>query len=186
MKKEDRRSLANVVKQITPSPEEENAMAALFKDVASKIKIPKTQVILGGSGAKGTWLKDDCDMDIYVKFQHAAYKDRSDQLSELLHKALKKKLKGITRVHGSRDYFHLKKEGYTIIALEQNKTSASLFDFSPAPNEKLAVVMGNEVRGINAQSLKHTDHILHIPMQGKKESLNVGVAADIALFTLLK
>ncbi len=80
----------------------------------------------------------------------------------------------------------LKKEGCTIVALEQNKTSASLFDYAPKANEKLVVVMGNEVRGINAQSLKHADHILHIPMQGKKESLNVGVAAGIALFTLLK
>lgn len=87
----------------------------------------------------------------------------------------------------------LKAEGYTIIAIEQNKTSTSLFDHrlqrDPAKGggyQKIAVVMGNEVRGINAQSLKHADHILHIPMQGKKESLNVGVAAGIALFTLLK
>ena len=80
----------------------------------------------------------------------------------------------------------LKKEGYMIIALEQNKTSTSLFDFLPPATKKLAVVMGNEVRGINAQSLKHADHVLHIPMQGKKESLNVGVAAGAALFTLLK
>ena len=80
----------------------------------------------------------------------------------------------------------LKKEGYTIVAIEQNKNSKSLFEYSPAKNKKLAVVMGNEVRGINAQSLRHADHILHIPMQGKKESLNVGVAAGIALFTLLQ
>ncbi len=80
----------------------------------------------------------------------------------------------------------LKGAGYTIIALEQNKSSKSLFDYTPTSNKKLAVVMGNEVRGINSQSLKHADHILHIPMQGKKESLNVGVAAGIALFTLLK
>src|SRR3990167_10883166 len=63
----------------------------------------------------------------------------------------------------------LKKDGYTIIALEQNKNSKSLFDYSPAKNEKLAVVMGNEVRGINTQSLRHADHVLHITMQGKKE-----------------
>ena len=80
----------------------------------------------------------------------------------------------------------LKKEGYTIVALEQNKISKSLFEYSPIKNEKLAIVMGNEVRGINTQSLKHADHILHIPMQGKKESLNVGVACGVALFTLLK
>jgi TrmH family RNA methyltransferase len=61
-----------------------------------------------------------------------------------------------------------------------------LFAYTPASEEKLAVIMGNEVRGIAKQSLKHADHILHIPMQGKKESLNVGVAAGIALFTLLQ
>src|SRR3989344_3161117 len=80
----------------------------------------------------------------------------------------------------------LKLEGYTIVAIEQNKKSRSFFEYAPRANQKLAVVMGNEVRGISKQSLKHADHILHIPMQGKKESLNVGVAAGIALFTLLK
>ncbi len=80
----------------------------------------------------------------------------------------------------------LKAEGYTVVALEQNEESTSLFDYKPKPGEKLAVVMGNEVRGISKQSLKHADHILHIPMRGKKESLNVGVAAGIALFTLLQ
>ena len=80
----------------------------------------------------------------------------------------------------------LKKEGYTIIAIEQNENSTSLFEYVARANKKLVVVMGNEVRGINKQSLRHADHILHIPMQGKKESLNVGVAAGVALFTLLK
>lgn len=80
----------------------------------------------------------------------------------------------------------LKKEGYKIIALEKTENSTSLFDYKPAKNTKLVVVMGNEVRGISKQSLKHADHVLHIPMRGKKESLNVGVAAGIALFTLLR
>lgn len=80
----------------------------------------------------------------------------------------------------------LKKDGYTVVALEQCERSQPLFTYSPAVEEKLAIVMGNEVRGIAKQSLKHADHVLYIPMQGKKESLNVGVAAGIALFTLLK
>jgi tRNA G18 (ribose-2'-O)-methylase SpoU len=80
----------------------------------------------------------------------------------------------------------LKQQGYTIVAIEQSPRSVSLFEYAPSPDEKLAVIMGNEVRGISTQSLKHADHILHIPMRGKKESLNVGVAAGIALFTLLK
>jgi len=47
-------------------------------------------------------------------------------------------------------------------------------------------VLGNEVLGLSPQSLKYADHVLEIPMHGKKESLNVSVAAGIALFSLLR
>ncbi len=77
----------------------------------------------------------------------------------------------------------LKKEGYEIVAIEQSEKSKSLFDFKP--KNKIAVLLGNEVRGISPASLKYADHILEIPMRGKKESLNVSVAAGVALFTLI-
>lgn len=79
----------------------------------------------------------------------------------------------------------LKKEGSTIIAVEQHKNSTSLFDYKP-PKGPLAVVMGNEVRGLSKQALALCDAIVEIPMQGKKESLNVSVACGVALFALLK
>jgi tRNA G18 (ribose-2'-O)-methylase SpoU len=79
----------------------------------------------------------------------------------------------------------VKKLGYTVVAIEQHANSTSLFDYN-AKDKKLAVIMGNEVRGISTQSLKHCDAILEIPMHGKKESLNVGVTAGIVLFTLKK
>ncbi|MBX4192613.1 TrmH family RNA methyltransferase [Candidatus Parcubacteria bacterium] len=92
----------------------------------------------------------------------------------------------------------LQKEGFEIVAIEQNEKSKSLFDFKPT--SKLAVIMGNEVRGISAASLKYANHILEIPMHGAmvrqahhprnqgrgKESLNVSVAAGIALFSLTR
>ncbi|MBC7836261.1 TrmH family RNA methyltransferase [Acetobacteraceae bacterium] len=78
----------------------------------------------------------------------------------------------------------LKKENCFLVAVEQDARSTSLFDFQ-APNKPLAVVMGNEVRGVSPQVLKQCDAIVEIPMRGKKESLNVSVAAGIALFTLL-
>lgn len=78
-----------------------------------------------------------------------------------------------------------KKLGYTVVGIEQHSDSTSLFDYN-TKDKKLAVVMGNEVRGISAQGLRHCDVILEIPMRGKKESLNVSVAAGIALFTLRK
>lgn len=80
----------------------------------------------------------------------------------------------------------LKAEGYTVVAVELTDRSVSIFDYKPKKNEKLAIVMGNEVRGINKQNLKYCDTVVAIPMRGKKESLNVGVACGIALFTLLQ
>ena len=82
----------------------------------------------------------------------------------------------------------LKKDGYEIVAIEQSKKSTSLFDYKPAKSasRRIAVIMGNEVLGISPQSLKYADHILEIPMHGTKESLNVSVAAGIALFALTR
>jgi 23S rRNA (guanosine2251-2'-O)-methyltransferase len=79
----------------------------------------------------------------------------------------------------------LKKEGFEIVAIEQHKQSKNLFNYVPQ-NKNIAVVMGNEVRGVSPAVLKACDTILEIPMQGKKESLNVSVAAGVALFTLTR
>ena len=79
----------------------------------------------------------------------------------------------------------LKKEGYRIVALEQDARATPLFDYAPQA-QKLALILGNEVRGVSKASLKLCDDIIEIPMRGKKESLNVSVAAGIALFSLLR
>ena len=50
---------------------------------------------------------------------------------------------------------NLKAEGYTIVALELTDTATNIFDYKPNKGQKLALVMGNEVRGISKQSLKH-------------------------------
>lgn len=80
----------------------------------------------------------------------------------------------------------LKKENYYIVAVEQDKKSVSLFDLKPPKNKKLALVLGNEVRGLSKSALALCDKIVEIPMRGKKESLNVSVAAGIAMFMLLR
>ncbi len=81
---------------------------------------------------------------------------------------------------------NVKKEGYYVAALEQDKNSIPLFEFKLPKDTLLALVLGNEVRGVSKQSLKLVDAIIEIPMRGKKESLNVSVAAGIAMFTLLR
>ena len=78
----------------------------------------------------------------------------------------------------------LKNEGFEIVALEQAKNSIDYRKFRP--RFPLALILGNEVSGIPKSILKKCDAVIEIPMKGQKESLNVSVAAGIALFRLLE
>lgn len=85
----------------------------------------------------------------------------------------------------------LKKEKVNILALEQDGKSVDYKKASKKIKEKLkegsvfVLVLGNEVEGINKSILKKADMIIEIPLRGKKESLNVSVAAGIAIFELV-
>lgn len=74
----------------------------------------------------------------------------------------------------------LKRENVSVIALEQNKEAVIYNKFKP--KFPLAIIVGNEVRGISQKILKKVDKIIYIPMRGEKESLNVAVAAGIAVY----
>ncbi len=100
----------------------------------------------------------------------------------------------------SRTLKKLKADGYCVVAIEQDKRSLSLFDWKPPSKKPLAIILGNEVRGLSKSLLDTADIILEIPMRGSmvrhahhprnikrgKESLNVSVTAGIALFELLR
>ena len=76
----------------------------------------------------------------------------------------------------------LKKEGVQIVALEQTKKSVDYRQFKP--KFPMALVVGNEVRGLSKDILKYADKITAIPMYGRKESLNVAVAAGVAVYKI--
>jgi 23S rRNA (guanosine2251-2'-O)-methyltransferase len=76
----------------------------------------------------------------------------------------------------------LKNAGYAIAALEQGDQSIDCRKYSP-PN-RCCIILGNEVLGVPEELLRVADVRMHIPMHGKKESLNVSVAAGIAIHTL--
>ena len=78
----------------------------------------------------------------------------------------------------------LAREDFHTIALEQHPNSRDYSTVKVFP--KTALILGNEVRGLSKQILSRTDVIAEIPMCGRKESLNVSVAAGIMLFQLLK
>ena len=77
----------------------------------------------------------------------------------------------------------LKKKGFEIVAIEQSLKSQ---DYKKVKiKNKTAIVLGNEVLGVDKKVLKQADIIAEIPMMGEKESLNVSVAYGIVLFRLL-
>lgn len=82
----------------------------------------------------------------------------------------------------------LKKEGYSIFAIEQAEYSVphKTVRLGEKDLEKLAVVLGNEVEGLSPAILKLADKVIEIPMNGKKESLNVSVAFGIIAYHLRK
>ena len=78
----------------------------------------------------------------------------------------------------------LKEAGHMVVVLEQDARSVSLSEAVVSGDTVL--VLGNEVDGVSLSMRQLADMIIEIPMQGKKESLNVSVAGGIALFALTR
>ncbi|PWB38971.1 MAG: RNA methyltransferase [Parcubacteria group bacterium] len=76
----------------------------------------------------------------------------------------------------------LKKQKIKIVALEEGRGAKLYSSFKPS--FPLALIIGNEVRGISRALLKQADAIIYLPMYGHKESLNVGVALGAAGYYL--
>ncbi len=80
----------------------------------------------------------------------------------------------------------LQKDGYTIIGLEQTDNSIPLTSLDLKPYDRICLVMGNEVTGIDDDFLPHVDCFVNIPQFGRKHSLNVSVAAAVTLYAMLE
>jgi 23S rRNA (guanosine2251-2'-O)-methyltransferase len=76
----------------------------------------------------------------------------------------------------------LKESGVTVAALEMSDRSVSINSFDSTKN--IALILGNEVEGIEKEVLEKCDEIFEIDMPGNKKSLNVSVAAGIGMFVL--
>ncbi len=127
--------IKSVLSDISPTREDKRKLSKIQKEILSKIKVPYAKAVLGGSGAKNTWLKDTHDIDIYIKFSYNKYHKKSPELSDILHKYLKKSFKNLSRIHGSRDYFQTVHEGYTIelvpiLEIKSSKDAKNITDFS--------------------------------------------------------
>ncbi|MCD8421367.1 RNA methyltransferase [Tenacibaculum finnmarkense genomovar ulcerans] len=80
----------------------------------------------------------------------------------------------------------LKKDNIKILAIEQAENSTMLNDFAPEPNQKYAVVMGNEVKGVQQEVVSASDFCIEIPQLGTKHSLNISVTTGIVIWDLFQ
>lgn len=152
--------MKSILQKIKPSKEEEKnftaAAASFLKMLNVVLGSLSAKAILGGSGAKGTWLSGSHDVDIFVLFDLRKYGDKSGELSDLLDKALKKAfLKNkVERLHGSRDYFQLSYQGLMfevvpILKIDQAEQARNITDISPLHSawvEKHAATIKDDIR----------------------------------------
>lgn len=80
----------------------------------------------------------------------------------------------------------LKQQGYHVVSIEQAEKTVSLEDFTIEKNKKYAVVMGNEVEGVDQQVVNNSDTVIEIPQVGTKHSLNVSVCAGMVMWEFFK
>ncbi len=121
--------LERIKKETRP---DKNVLAEVEKTVSKINENLKGAVCVpGGSVAKGTFLKDDFDVDLFVKYDYR-YKDKD--LSAMLEKTLKI-FGNVERVHGSRDYFHIKNrlnyEIVPVLDIKDPKKAMNVTDMSP-------------------------------------------------------
>ena len=80
----------------------------------------------------------------------------------------------------------LKEEGFEVLAVEQVEGSTALKDWRPQPGRKYALVLGNEVKGVQQQVVNACHGCLEIPQYGTKHSLNVSCTASIVMWEFLR
>jgi tRNA G18 (ribose-2'-O)-methylase SpoU len=80
----------------------------------------------------------------------------------------------------------LKTEGYTVFSIEQAKGSILLPDIVLDKTQKYAVVLGNEVKGVQQKVVDTCDGCIEIPQYGTKHSLNVSVTSGIIIWEFYK
>ena len=78
----------------------------------------------------------------------------------------------------------LKLDGIITLSIEQADNSLKLDEFTPISNQKYAIIMGNEVDGVQQTVIDASDHVLEIPQIGTKHSLNISVCTGVVLWDL--
>lgn len=148
--------MKKLLEEVKKELEPDKRIISEVKEVVNKINKTlkasgiKAVCVTGGSIAKGTFLRDDYDVDLFVRFDYS-YKKKD--LSNILEKILKKDFKPV-RVHGSRDYFQIKKtylfEIIPVLKINNYKKAVNVTDMSPLHaiyvSKKLRKGQDNDIR----------------------------------------
>lgn len=78
----------------------------------------------------------------------------------------------------------LKDEKIKVLSIEQAENSTMLNEFQPEENQKYAIVMGNEVKGVQQEVINISDVCIEIPQLGTKHSLNISVTCGVVIWDL--
>lgn len=79
----------------------------------------------------------------------------------------------------------LQAEGVYVASIEQAENAVMLDEFTPTNGQKIAIVMGNEVKGVQQEVVSASDTCIEIPQLGTKHSLNISVTCGVVLWDLL-
>jgi 23S rRNA (guanosine2251-2'-O)-methyltransferase len=80
--------------------------------------------------------------------------------------------------------YKLKGEGVLVASIEQAVNSVQLQDFNPPKGKKIAIIFGNEVKGVQQEIVSNSDYCIEIPQFGTKHSLNISVSCGVVLWDL--
>lgn len=97
--------LKKVLERVKPTNVQVHEVEGVVKRLNTALHVAgiEAECVIGGSFAKGTFLKNDHDVDMFVRFDSNKYHDQP--ISDLLEPILGSLFKGVERIHGSRDYF---------------------------------------------------------------------------------
>jgi tRNA G18 (ribose-2'-O)-methylase SpoU len=80
----------------------------------------------------------------------------------------------------------LKQMGYFVCSVEQAESACMLNEFIPEKKQKIALIFGNEVKGVEQEVIDVSDQVIEIPQVGTKHSLNIAVSAGIVVWDLFR
>lgn len=78
----------------------------------------------------------------------------------------------------------IKKENYTLIAIEQAVGSKMLQDFKPDKDHRYAIVFGHEVKGVSQYIMDNAEEAIELPQFGIKHSLNISVSVGVVIWDI--